>query len=117
MNTKSGTFWERGRIGFGGTVTFNGVGVGNSFHSPNVYAMAVGDYASMARAVSIGNSLSEWTPLDLKEQRQIPAINQVSTVDSTYTGNFQDVIWEGTRNTWVAVGAAGSIFTLSLIHI
>ena len=111
MNTKSGTFWERGRIGFGGTVTFNGVGVGNSFHSPNVYAMAVGDYASMARAVSIGNSLSEWTPLDLKEQRQIPAINQVSTVDSTYTGNFQDVIWEGTRNTWVAVGAAGSIFS------
>ena len=65
----------------------------------------------MARAVSIGNSLSEWTPLDLKEQRQIPAINQVSTVDSTYTGNFQDVIWEGTRNTWVAVGAAGSIFS------
>jgi len=110
MNTKSGSFWERGRIGFGGTVTFNGVGVGNSGTS-TVYAMAVGDYGSMARAVSIGNSLSTWTAIDLKEQRQIPAINQISTFDSTYTENFQDVIWEGTRNTWVAVGAAGSIFT------
>ena len=110
MNTKSGSFWERGRIGFGGTVTFNGVGVGNSGTS-TVYAMAVGDYGSMARAVSIGNSMSTWTAIDLKEQRQIPAINQISTFDSTYTENFQDVIWEGTRNTWVAVGAAGSIFT------
>jgi len=111
MNTKSGTFWERGRIGFGGTITFNGVGVGNSVHSPNVYAMAAGDFASLARAVAIGNSISTWTPIDLKEQRQIPAIGQVLTVDSTYQGNFQDVIWEGVTNTWVAVGAAGSIFT------
>ena len=110
MNTKSGTFWERGRIGFGGTVTFNGVGVGNSGTS-TVYAMAVGDYGSMARAVSVGNSMSTWTAIDLFEQRQIPAINQTLTLPSTYQGNFQDVIWEGTRNTWVAVGAAGSIFT------
>ena len=110
MNTKSGTFWERGRIGFGGTVTFNGVGVGNSGTS-DVYAMAVGDYGSMARAVSIGNSLSTWTALGLFEKRQIPAINQTLTLPSTYQGNFQDVIWEGTRDTWVAVGAAGSIFT------
>ena len=62
INTKSGTFWERGRIGFGGTVTFNGVGVGNSGTS-TVYAMAVGDYGSMARAVSIGNSMSTWLSL------------------------------------------------------
>jgi len=110
MNTKSGSFWERGRIGFGGTVTFNGVGVGNS-NTSTVYAMAVGDYGSMARAVSIGNSLSTWTAIDLKEERQIPAINQTSTFDSTYQGNFQDVVWENTRNTWVAVGAGGSIFT------
>ena len=110
MNTKSGTFWERGRIGFGGTVTFNGVGVGNSGTS-DVYAMAVGDYGSMARAVSIGNSLSTWTAIGLLEKRLIPAINQTLTLPSTYQGNFQDVIWEGTRDTWVAVGAAGSIFT------
>ena len=110
MNTKSGTFWERGRIGFGDTITFNGVGVGDSGTS-DVHVMAVGDFASMARAVAIGNSISAWTPIDLFEQRQIPAINQVSTFDSTYTGNFNGVVWERTRDTWVAVGAAGSIFT------
>ena len=111
MNTKSGTFWERGRIGFGGTVTFNGVGVGNTVFSPDVYVMAVGDYGSIARAVAIGNSISAFTPLTLLEQRQIPAIAQISTFPSTYTGNFKSVVWEGTRDTWVAVGAAGSIFT------
>ena len=110
INTKSGTFWERGRIGFGGTITFNGVGVGNS-GTVDVHIMAVGDFGSMARAVSIGNSISTWTPIDLLEQRQIPAIGQVQTLDSTYEGNFQDTIWEGTRNTWVSVGAGGSIFT------
>ena len=110
INTKSGTFWERGRIGFGGTITFNGVGVGNS-GTADVHIMAVGDFGSMARAVAIGNSISTWTPIDLLEQRQIPAIGQVQTLDSTYEGNFQDTIWEGTRNTWVSVGAGGSIFT------
>ena len=113
MNTKSGTFWERGRIGFGGTITFNGVGVGNTA-TGDVNVMAVGEFASMARAVAIGNSISAWTPINLLEQRQIPAIGQVQTLDSTYTGHFNDVIWEGSRNTWVAVGAAGGGHTHSL---
>ena len=112
INTKSGTFWERGQIGFGNTITFNGVGMGFSYaNQGSLNVMAVGDYASMARAVAIGNSIGTWSALDLKEERTIPAINQTGVFDSTYEGNFQDVIWEGTRNTWVAVGAAGSIFT------
>ena len=112
INTKSGTFWERGQIGFGNTITFNGVGMGYSYaNQGSLNVMAVGDYASMARAVSVGNSISAWSVIDLKEQRTIPAINQTGTFDSTYEGNLQDVIWEGTRNTWIAVGAAGSIFT------
>jgi hypothetical protein len=112
MNTKSGTFWERGQIGFGNTVQFNGVGMGYSQGNTNTnYVMAVGDGAAMARAVSIGNSMSAWTPIDLKEKRVIPAINVTNTFDSTYTGSFKDVIWERSRDTWVAVGAAGSIFT------
>ena len=112
MNTKSGTFWERGQIGFGNTVQFNGVGMGYSQGNTNVnYVMAVGDGASMARSVAVGNSMSAWTPIDLKEKRVIPAINVTNTFDSTYTGSFKDVIWERSRDTWVAVGAAGSIFT------
>jgi len=112
INTKSGTFWERGQIGFGNTVQFNGVGMGYSQGNTNVnYVMAVGDGASMARSVAVGNSMSAWTPIDLKEKRVIPAINVTNTFDSTYTGSFKDVVWERSRDTWVAVGAAGSIFT------
>ena len=40
-----------------------------------------------------------------KYQLSIKHLRQV------HISNFNDVIWEGTRNTWVAVGAAGSIFT------
>ena len=111
MNTKSGTFWERGQIGFGNTVQFNGVGVGYSSSSVSKYVMAVGDGGSMARSVSIGNSLSSWDVIDLKEKRTIPAINQTNTFDSTYIGSFKDVVWEPSIDTWVAVGAGGSIFT------
>ena len=64
------------------------------------------------RAVSVGNSMSTWTAIDLFEQRQIPAYQSNTYTTKHISGhNFQDVIWEGTRNTWVAVGAAGSIFT------
>ena len=100
MNTKSGTFWERGQIGFGNTVQFNGVGVGYSSSNVNKYVMAVGDGGSMARSVSIGNSLSSWDVIDLKEKRSIPAIGQVNTFDSTYTGSFKDIIWERSIDTW-----------------
>ena len=112
INTKSGEFWERGNIGFGGTVTFNSVGVGWTYTNPNdVYVVAAGDFGSIARGVSIGNSVTSWQEMDLKEDRQVPALNLTVTYVSEYAGNFNDVIWEGTRDTWVAVGAAGSIFT------
>ena len=52
INTKSGTFWERGRIGFGGTITFNGVGVGNS-GTADVHVMAVGEFASMVEQLRL----------------------------------------------------------------
>ena len=112
INTKSGEFWERGNIGFGGTVTFNSVGVGWTYTDPNdVYVVAAGDFGSLARGVSIGNSITSWQEMDLKEERQVPALNLTVVYVSEYAGSFNDVIWEGTRDTWVAVGAAGSIFT------
>ncbi len=111
INTKSGTFWERGNIGYGGTITFNGIGVGYTYGGPNVYVMAVGEYAKLSRSVSMGNSMGSWTEIDLMEERQIPAINVTTEYDSTYRGNLQDIVWEGTRNSWVTVGSAGSVFT------
>ena len=58
INTKSGSFWERGQIGFGNTVQFTGVGVGYSDSSTNKYVMAVGGGGAMARACLLYTSPS-----------------------------------------------------------
>lgn len=46
INTLSGFFWERGNIGFGGTITFNAIDVG--VEGSNYRTIAVGEYASAA---------------------------------------------------------------------
>ena len=112
INTKSGTFWERGSIGFGGTVTFTSCGIGWTYADPqDKYVVAAGEYGKIARSLGVGNSMSSWTPITLKEERQIPALNLTVIYDSTYAGTFNDVVYDGSRDTWVAVGVAGSIFT------
>jgi len=112
INTKSGEFWERGSIGFGGTVSFNAVGVGWTYSAPtDLHVVAAGEFGSLARAMGVGNSITTWKELDLKEERQVPALNLTVTYVSEYAGSFNDVLWEGSKDTWVAVGAAGSIFT------
>ena len=40
INTKSGLFWERGIVGFGGTITMNTVAIGKSTSSPINYVRA-----------------------------------------------------------------------------
>ena len=45
------------------------------------------------------------------EQRQVPAIQSSLDFDSEYTGTFNSIIFEPTRDAWVTVGTGGSIFT------
>ena len=111
INTKSGTFWERGNIGYGGTITFNAVGVGYSIFYPNKqHVVVAGEYGKVSTTVAIGNSLSPFKDVSLKEVRQVPAIRSSVTYDSDYEGTFNDVIYEGSTDTWVTVGTGGSIF-------
>jgi len=106
INTLSGTFWERGKIGFGDTITFNAIEVGSDGRT----LLTVGEYGKAAKAVSYGTTISSWTPVSLKEERQIPAIGVNVVYDSNYVGTFNDVVYEPILSTWVAVGAGGSIF-------
>jgi len=111
INTKSATFWERGNIGYGGTITFNAVGVGYSFFYPNKqHVVVAGEYGKVSTTVAIGNSLAPFQDVILKEVRQVPAIRSSVTYDSEYQGTFNDVIYEGSTDTWVTVGTGGSIF-------
>ena len=111
INTKSGSFWERGTIGFGGTVQFHCVGVGQSSGYPTKYVVAGGEYGSLARAAGFGNSLTSFSEIELRELRQIPALNLTVEYPSTFEETFNDVIYEPVVDTWVAVGAGGSVFT------
>lgn len=106
INTLSGTFWERGKIGFGDTITFNAIDVASDKRT----LLTVGEYGKAAKAVSYGTTVSTWTPISLKEERQIPAIGLSVVFDSTYEGTFNDVMYESTNDSWVAVGLGGSIF-------
>tara|TARA_B100000287_G_scaffold416259_1_gene450722 strand:- start:20439 stop:31691 length:11253 start_codon:yes stop_codon:yes gene_type:complete len=108
VNTQSGQFWERGSIGFGGTIVFNAVEIAVGVGSTSV--VAVGDYGKAARTVSYGDTLGSWTPLTLIEQRQIPAIGLSVDYPSTFERSFNDVTYDGATDTWVAVGFGGTIF-------
>ena len=111
INTKSGLFWERGVVGFGGTVTMNTVGMGKSVSSPVNYVRTAGDFAKVAKGVSVGNTITDWEEVSLLEERQIPAIQSTLVFPSEYEGNFNKIIYEPTRDAWVTVGTGGSIFT------
>lgn len=106
INTLSGTFWERGKIGFGNTITFNAIEVASDGQT----LLTVGEYGKAAKAISYGTTISSWTPISLKEERQIPAIGLSVIFDSSFEGSFNDVVYEPNLKTWVAVGAGGSVF-------
>lgn len=109
INTLSGFFWERGNIGFGGTITFNAIDVG--VEGSNYRTIAVGEYASAATAVAYGDTVGPWTELNLIEQRQIPSIGLSVDYPTTFSREFNDVMWDPTAGSWVAIGFGGSIFT------
>ncbi|MAR18473.1 MAG: hypothetical protein CML44_03780 [Rhodobacteraceae bacterium] len=111
INTKSGTFWERGVLGFGGTITMNTVAIGKSTTSPVNYVRASGEYSKVVKGVSVGNTFTDWQEVQLIEQRQIPAIQSTLDFASEYEGTFNKIIFEPSRDAWVTVGTGGSIFT------
>ena len=79
INTKSGLFWERGIVGFGGTITMNTVAIGKSTSSPINYVKAAGEYSKVVKGVSVGNTFTDWEEIKLIEQR-------ASSCNSVFTG-------------------------------
>ena len=73
--------------------------------------MIVGEYASAARAVSYGDTVGQFEELQLLEQRQIPSIGVSVDYPTTFSREFNDVIWDNTAGSWIAIGFGGSVFT------
>ena len=103
-----GINWKIGTLGFGQTANFNSivsVGVGTS----NIL-VSVGNAGKIVQATDYGTSISSWEQILLQEENSIPGFGAVSRVSSGYTGTFNEIVYSNTVNSWVAVGAGGSIF-------
>ena len=103
-----GINWQIGTLGFGQTSNFNSiqsVGIGTS----NIL-VSVGSAGKIIQATDYGTSVTNWEQILLQEENSIPGLGAVSRVSSGYTGTFNEIVYSSTVNSWVAVGAGGSIF-------
>jgi len=106
--SSDGISWQVDTVGFSQTSNFNSiqvVGVGTS----NLL-VAAGTAGKIIRATDSGSVISSWTKIPLEEDIIVLGIGAVGRVGSAYTGTFNQIVYSNSVNTWVAVGAGGSIF-------
>lgn len=103
-----GINWQTSTVGFGQTSNFNSieiVGVGASN-----FVLSVGNQGKIIKATDYGNVISSWTQIPLVEEVSIPGFGSLNRVSSGYTGTFNQIVYSSITDSWVTVGAAGSIF-------
>ena len=103
-----GIDWQVSSVGFGITSNFNSlesVGVGASN-----FLISVGNFGQIIKATDYGNAISTWEILPLQEDVSVPGFGAITRVTSTYAGTFNEVVYSSITDTWVTVGAGGSIF-------
>jgi hypothetical protein len=109
-----GIEWQVGNVGLGSTTNFKSVhsiGVGNSD-----IIISVGSLGKIAKSVGYSNTISNWTEIDKYVDVSIPGFGVAGQQLSGYSGTLNDITYSSRSNTWVTVGAAGSIFVGSGIH-
>ena len=109
-----GITWEVDTLGYGQTVSFNSiesVGIGTS----NLL-VSVGDLGKIVKATDYNTSTSSWEEIPLKEDVALPGFGVVNRVSSGYTGTFNQIVYSSVTDSWVAVGAAGSIFVATGVN-
>jgi hypothetical protein len=72
--------------------------------------VSVGSSATIIRSTGVGNSISAWSNIPLREEISIPGFGVINTVDSSYIGTLNDVVYSPSYDSYVTVGTAGSIF-------
>lgn len=109
-----GITWQVGNVGLGSTTNFKSlysVGVGNSD-----IIISVGSFGKIAKTVGYSNTVSPWTEIDKYVDISIPGFGVAGQSISGYSGTLNDIVYSSSSNTWVTVGAAGSIFVGSGIN-
>jgi hypothetical protein len=99
-----GISWSNSSIGYGNTISFNSV----AFAGTNTY-VAVGQTGKIVTTTGIVTTLtSSWTECKLTNQTINFVSNVATNIPSTYTGEFKDIAYSLSKNTFVAVGAVGT---------
>jgi photosystem II stability/assembly factor-like uncharacterized protein len=98
VNSIDGITWSNDSIGYGNTISFNSV----AFAGTNTY-VAVGQTGKIITATGIGSDLSSWVELKLTN-RITNFVGIPDDLDSLYNGEFKDIVYSSSKNTFVAVG-------------
>jgi hypothetical protein len=109
ITSPDGQTWQNSTIGLQTSFDAKSV-IANQNNNQYVY-VSVGSNARVVRSIGIGNSITSWSTITLKEEQIIPGIGLVDTINSNYSGTFNEIVYSPSYSTYVTVGTGGSIFT------
>jgi hypothetical protein len=73
--------------------------------------VSVGNNANIIKSVGYSNTISTWQSIRLLDERSYPGFGVIARVDSSYNKELRDIVYATSYDTFVTVGAGGSIFT------
>lgn len=97
-----GISWSNSSIGYGNSIAFNSV----AFAGTNTY-VAVGQTGKIIIATGIGTGLSSWVECKLTNRTINFVSDNTTDENSKYNGEFKDISYSATKNTFAAVGTIG----------
>ena len=100
--SEDGKLWTTSNVGFGTTVSFNSI----SFASTSNTYVAVGNTGKIIKSVG----LSSWTEYNLvqrifSDSSNVDLNDEIETEKSLFNGEFNDISYSSTKDTFVAVGS------------
>jgi photosystem II stability/assembly factor-like uncharacterized protein len=101
INSEDGINWSDNSIGYGNTLSFNSV----AFAGTDTY-VAIGQSGKIVKTTSIGSELSSWDELKLTNRTNNFGVQ--NDLDSLYDGEFKEIVYSSSKNTFIAVGKISS---------
>ena len=98
VKSVDGISWSNSSIGYGNSISFTSV----AFAGTNTY-VAVGQTGKIIKATGIGTTLSSWVECKLINST-ISTFGVPDNQDSNYNGEFKDISYSSSKNTFVVVG-------------
>jgi hypothetical protein len=106
--SKNGEIWQSSIIGLTTSSDLKSI-ISHPNNQQYTY-VSVGSNGTVIRSIGIGDSISMWSTIPLREERIVPGFGVVANVDSSYFGILNDIVYSPSYDSYVTVGTAGSIF-------